>query len=169
MEFKDRWLACVSFGEQTFRTAISDQLSFPERPFLVSFFSFYHRSSWFPLSDLVMLRPRVKFSCSSCHLSGSELLLSAFSCFTCHAALTSPPGTPWVPPSSCNHLWTFTRLFVCLNSIHWRYAFEVLWHHIGSFIHYMNLLIFFTGEGKLVLACPSLCASVVIGCTANYW
>ncbi|WRX13435.1 hypothetical protein QQP08_005922 [Theobroma cacao] len=27
MKFKDKWLACVSFGEQTFRTNISDQLS----------------------------------------------------------------------------------------------------------------------------------------------
>ncbi|KAL2254388.1 UNVERIFIED_CONTAM: Phosphatidylserine decarboxylase proenzyme 2 [Sesamum indicum] len=27
MKFKDKWLACVSFGEQTFRTAISDELS----------------------------------------------------------------------------------------------------------------------------------------------
>ncbi|GFP98662.1 phosphatidylserine decarboxylase proenzyme 2 [Phtheirospermum japonicum] len=27
MKFKDKWLACVSLGEQTFRTAISDQLS----------------------------------------------------------------------------------------------------------------------------------------------
>lgn len=27
MKFKDKWLACVSFGEQTFRTKISDQLS----------------------------------------------------------------------------------------------------------------------------------------------
>ncbi|PON76065.1 hypothetical protein PanWU01x14_037810 [Parasponia andersonii] len=25
MKFKDKWLACVSFGEQTFRTQISDQ------------------------------------------------------------------------------------------------------------------------------------------------
>jgi hypothetical protein len=27
MKFKDKWLACVSLGEQTFRTEISDQLS----------------------------------------------------------------------------------------------------------------------------------------------
>ncbi|GER55501.1 phosphatidylserine decarboxylase [Striga asiatica] len=27
MKFKDKWLACVSLGEQTFRTTISDQLS----------------------------------------------------------------------------------------------------------------------------------------------
>jgi phosphatidylserine decarboxylase len=26
-QFKDKWLACVSFGEQTFRTHISDQLT----------------------------------------------------------------------------------------------------------------------------------------------
>lgn len=26
MKFKDKWLACVSLGEQTFRTAISDKL-----------------------------------------------------------------------------------------------------------------------------------------------
>ncbi|XP_030550300.1 phosphatidylserine decarboxylase proenzyme 2-like isoform X2 [Rhodamnia argentea] len=29
MRFKDRWLACVSFGEQTFRTAISDHTDKP--------------------------------------------------------------------------------------------------------------------------------------------
>ncbi|CAI0401117.1 unnamed protein product [Linum tenue] len=28
MKFKDKWLACVSLGEQTFRTEVSDQLSF---------------------------------------------------------------------------------------------------------------------------------------------
>lgn len=27
MKFKDKWLACISIGEQTFRTEISDQLS----------------------------------------------------------------------------------------------------------------------------------------------
>lgn len=27
MKFKDKWMACVSLGEQTFRTEISDQLS----------------------------------------------------------------------------------------------------------------------------------------------
>ncbi|GFY89168.1 phosphatidylserine decarboxylase 2 [Actinidia rufa] len=27
MKFKDKWLACVSFGEQTFRTDVSDQLN----------------------------------------------------------------------------------------------------------------------------------------------
>ena len=26
-QFKDKWIACVSFGEQTFRTHISDQLT----------------------------------------------------------------------------------------------------------------------------------------------
>ncbi|CAN1848808.1 Phosphatidylserine decarboxylase proenzyme 2 [Linum perenne] len=30
MKFKDKWLACVSLGEQTFRTEISDQLSFSQ-------------------------------------------------------------------------------------------------------------------------------------------
>ncbi|CAL5418022.1 unnamed protein product [Camellia sinensis] len=29
MKFKDKWLACVSFGEQTFRTAISDHTDKP--------------------------------------------------------------------------------------------------------------------------------------------
>lgn len=29
MKFKDKWLACISFGEQTFRTQISDQTSKP--------------------------------------------------------------------------------------------------------------------------------------------
>uniref|UniRef100_A0A7C8YBN4 Uncharacterized protein n=1 Tax=Opuntia streptacantha TaxID=393608 RepID=A0A7C8YBN4_OPUST len=28
MKFKDRWIACVSLGEQTFRTDISDQRSY---------------------------------------------------------------------------------------------------------------------------------------------
>ncbi|CAN1332336.1 Phosphatidylserine decarboxylase proenzyme 2 [Linum perenne] len=36
MKFKDKWLACVSLGEQTFRTEISDQLSFSQ--FLLAFF-----------------------------------------------------------------------------------------------------------------------------------
>lgn len=27
MKFKDKWLACISLGEQTFRTHVSDQLS----------------------------------------------------------------------------------------------------------------------------------------------
>lgn len=29
MKFKDKWMACISFGEQTFRTEVSDQLSNP--------------------------------------------------------------------------------------------------------------------------------------------
>jgi phosphatidylserine decarboxylase len=29
MKFKDKWLACVSFGEQTFRTEISDTTQTP--------------------------------------------------------------------------------------------------------------------------------------------
>ncbi|GMP80794.1 hypothetical protein CsSME_00035771 [Camellia sinensis var. sinensis] len=29
MKFKDKWLACISFGEQTFRTAISDHTDKP--------------------------------------------------------------------------------------------------------------------------------------------
>ncbi|XP_021909887.1 phosphatidylserine decarboxylase proenzyme 2-like isoform X2 [Carica papaya] len=31
MKVKDKWLACVSFGEQTFRTDISDQNAYLER------------------------------------------------------------------------------------------------------------------------------------------
>ncbi|KAL0887015.1 hypothetical protein Bca101_010998 [Brassica carinata] len=32
MKFKDKWLACVSFGEQTFRTEISERQVFTEKP-----------------------------------------------------------------------------------------------------------------------------------------
>lgn len=40
MRFKDKWLACVSLGEQTYRTHISDQLSFdfPNYVYLVILF-----------------------------------------------------------------------------------------------------------------------------------
>lgn len=37
MGFKDRWLVCVSLGEQTFRTATSVKLSTPPQ---VSFYGF---------------------------------------------------------------------------------------------------------------------------------
>lgn len=40
MKFKDKWLACVSLGEQTFRTVISDQLS--PFLFLLIFYNFNH-------------------------------------------------------------------------------------------------------------------------------
>jgi hypothetical protein len=51
MQFKDRWLACVSLGEQTFRTHISHQLTpslvFPSLPafllFVVLIFFFFLR------------------------------------------------------------------------------------------------------------------------------
>lgn len=43
MKFKDKWLACISLGEQTFKTHLSDQLS-NRLKFAGSFLlvSFYH-------------------------------------------------------------------------------------------------------------------------------
>lgn len=41
MKFKDKWLAAVSLGEQTFRTAISDQLSILTSFYLFRFFVFW--------------------------------------------------------------------------------------------------------------------------------
>uniref|UniRef100_A0A7N2MGI2 Uncharacterized protein n=1 Tax=Quercus lobata TaxID=97700 RepID=A0A7N2MGI2_QUELO len=40
MKFKDKWMACVSLGEQTFRTEISDQLS-SVKTLLLLFFLLY--------------------------------------------------------------------------------------------------------------------------------
>lgn len=41
MKFKDKWMACVSLGEQTFRTEISDQLS-SVKTLLLLFFLFFN-------------------------------------------------------------------------------------------------------------------------------
>lgn len=46
MKFKDKWLACVTLGEQTFRTAISDQLSLICLLYLILVFRFQFKSSF---------------------------------------------------------------------------------------------------------------------------
>ncbi|THG02478.1 hypothetical protein TEA_022448 [Camellia sinensis var. sinensis] len=78
MKFKDKWLACISFGEQTFRTAISDHTDKP---------------IWNSMKTFHVCQEQME------HLHGIDIILMA-ECHPSSNRVPPPADTPLMPSTS---------------------------------------------------------------------